>query len=138
MQACLSLRPHTEYGAPVRDQRVIVLRKALGGLVDSLDATVRKARWQGTEAIPEPLERSAANLDTRRTEAQRLIAAKVVGSGTVFTALTTMTQALRDLETAGAKYLDGNRDASAPDRADEDMALDAALERARESARAFE
>jgi hypothetical protein len=49
-----------------------------------------------------------------------------------------MTQALRDLETAGAKYLDGNRDASAPDRADEDMALDAALERARESARAFE
>ena len=122
----------------MRDQRVIVLRKALVGLVDSLDATVRKARWQGTEAIPEPLERNAANLETRRTEAQRLMAAKVVGSGTVFTALTTMTQALKDLETAGAKYLETNGEATASDRADEDMALDAALERARESARAFE
>lgn len=122
----------------MRDQRVIVLRKALVGLVDSLDATVRKARWQGTEAIPEPLERSAANLEARRLEAQRLMAAKVVGSGTVFTALTTMTQALKDLETAGAKYLEPNGEASDSDRADEDMALDAALERARESARAFE
>ena len=54
------------------DQRVDVFRTALEELLESLDATLAAARWQGAEPVPEAVKESAARLVERLGAAGRL------------------------------------------------------------------
>jgi len=59
-------------------------RGALESLVESLDATVRLARWDsGGNAAPEPLKKSASQLVQRLGAATRLASGKFVGAPAV-------------------------------------------------------
>jgi hypothetical protein len=52
---------------PGNDPRIVTFRGALESLLESLDATVRIARWQPGEGgpVPEALQRSAVQLQDR-------------------------------------------------------------------------
>ena len=68
---------------PGKDPRIVTFRGALESLIESLDATVRIARWEaGGESIPEPLRHSAAQLQDRLGSANRLAAGRFVGAPT--------------------------------------------------------
>ena len=86
------------------DQRVAAFRKALTALVDSLDATVRVARWPEPEAIPEPLESSASKLLDRLGSANRLAAGRYSGPPPVVACMNAMSAATKDLDAAYAEY----------------------------------
>jgi len=55
----------------MRDQRVPLIRRALDGLLDSLEATLRMSGWAGPEEVPEPLRASAGRLIERLGFADR-------------------------------------------------------------------
>ena len=88
----------------MNDQRVAAFRKALTGLMESLDATVRVARWPGPEAIPAPLEDSASKLLDRLGSANRFAADRYLGSAPVVTCMSAMSAATKDLDAAYVEY----------------------------------
>lgn len=98
----------------MKDQRVANFRKLLLSLIESLEADVRIKRWDGPEAVPEPLQKSAAELELRLDTANRLAADKFVGSTAVVASLTAMSVAARRLHAA---YVDWRKSAGAPDEA---------------------
>ncbi|AKV00130.1 hypothetical protein AKJ09_06793 [Labilithrix luteola] len=88
----------------MKDQRVAAFRKVLTSLLDSLDATVRVARWSGPEAIPTPLENSAAKLLDHLGSANRLAADRYLGSPPVVACMTAMSAATKVLDGAYVEY----------------------------------
>jgi hypothetical protein len=98
----------------MKDQRVDYFRKLLQSLVESLEAEVRVGRWEGPEAVPEPLQKSASKLVERLTAANRLASDKFVGSTAVVASLTAMSGAARRLDAA---YVESRKRAGAADRA---------------------
>lgn len=88
----------------MNDQRVAAFRKALNSLVESLDATVRVARWPAPEAIPAPLENSAAQLLDRLGCANRFAADRYHGAPPVVLCMTAMSAATRVLDAAYLEY----------------------------------
>jgi hypothetical protein len=97
---------------PGKDPRIVTFRGTLESLIDSLDATVRIARWQGDagEAIPEPLQRSAEQLQTRLSSANRLASGKFVGAPAVVLKSEAIKEAIGQLDAAFVAYrkrLDG-------------------------------
>jgi hypothetical protein len=86
------------------DARVVQFRGMLEALLDALDATVRIARWQEGESVPEPLERSAAQLLDRLGAANRLASGKFVGSPAFVTTSTAIGEAIRRLDAAFVAY----------------------------------
>jgi hypothetical protein len=98
----------------MKDQRVDYFRKLLQSLVESLEAEVRVGRWEGPEAVPEPLQKSAAKLVERLTAANRLASDKFAGSTAVVASLTAMSGAARRLDAA---YVESRKRTGAPDAA---------------------
>ena len=87
------------------DPRIVTFRGALESLIESLDATVRIARWEaGGEPIPEPLRQSAAQLQDRLGSANRLAAGKFVGAPAVVATSNAIKEAVRDLDAAFVAY----------------------------------
>ncbi len=117
----------------------MTFRGALEALLEALDATVRLARWQGEggEAIPEPLQKSAAQLQDRLGSANRLAAGKFPGAPAVVASSDAIRSAIVALDTAFVAYRKqvetrpAERDAAA-------MALDAEVGRIRLDAHRWE
>jgi hypothetical protein len=114
---------------PGKDPRIVTFRGTLEALLESLDATVRIARWQGhDEPIPEPLQRSAARWQDNLGSATRLAAGKFVGAPAVVNTSDAIKQAVQELDAALVAYrkrLDG----TALEHSEAAMALDAVLGR---------
>ena len=90
---------------PGKDPRIATFRGALESLIESLDATVRIARWEaGGEPIPEPLRLSAAQLLDRLGSANRLAAGRFVGAPAVVATSDAIKEAVRDLDAAFVAY----------------------------------
>jgi hypothetical protein len=88
-----------------KDPRIVAFRGALESLIESLDATVRIARWQaGGEPIPEPLRDSAAQLQDRLGSANRLAAGRFVGAPAVVATSDAIKEAVRGLDAAFVAY----------------------------------
>jgi len=103
----------------MKDQRVEYFRKLLESLVDSLEADVRVGRWDGPDAIPEPLQKCASRLVERLTAANRLASDHFVGSPAVVASLSAMSDAARRLDAA---YVECRKRSGSPDHA-EDAAM---------------
>ncbi len=88
----------------MNDQRVAAFRKVLTSLVESLDATVRVARWSGPEAIPTPLKNSASKLLDHLGSANRFAADRYLGSPPVVACMTAMSAATKVLDGAYVEY----------------------------------
>ena len=87
------------------DPRIATFRGALESLIESLDATLRIARWEaGGEAIPDPLRQSAAQLQSRLGSANRLAAGRFVGAPAVVATSDAIKEAVRDLDAAFVAY----------------------------------
>jgi hypothetical protein len=99
------------------DPRIVSFRTALESLIESLDATLRIARWEeGGEPIPDPLRLSAEQLEDRLGSANRLASAKFVGAPAVVATSNAIREAVRDLDTAFVAYrkrADGDQRAEA-------------------------
>ncbi len=114
---------------PSKDPRIVTFRGALESLIESLDATVRIARWQSSDgAIPEPLERSAAQLQDRLGSASRLAAGRFVGAPAVVNTSDAIKTAVQDLEVAFVAYRK-RLDAGPSERDEAAIALDAVVGR---------
>ncbi len=84
-----------------KDPRIVTFRSALESLIESMDATVRIARWEaGGEPVPEPLRYSAAQLQDRLGSANRLAAGRFVGAPAIVAKSDAIKEAVRDLDTA--------------------------------------
>ena len=94
----------------MKDQRVAHFRKLLDSLVESLEADVRIMRWEGPEAVPEPLQKSAGELVSRLKAANRLASETFAGPPAVVASLTAMSGAARRLDAA---YLESRKGAEA-------------------------
>jgi len=117
----------------MNDQRIVYFRKALQALLESLDATARISRWDGTESAPEPLQQSAAQLGERLGVANRLASGKFVGAQQVVASLNGMSEAIRRLDAAYVQYR--YRIDAKPTEADEAaVALDAEIGSVKEEA----
>ena len=88
----------------MNDQRVTAFRKVLNSLVESLDATVRVARWPGPEAVPTPLKNSASKLLDHLGSANRFAADRYLGSPPVVGCMTAMSAATKILDGAYVEY----------------------------------
>lgn len=89
----------------MKDQRLTFFRNTFEALVESLDATVRLARWSDSpEAIPEPLRQSATQLLDRLGTANRLATGKFQGSPTVVASMTAIAAAIARLDAAFVQY----------------------------------
>lgn len=88
----------------MKDQRVGAFRKALTSLVESLDATVRVARWSGPEAVPTPLESSASQLLDHLGSANRFAAEPYLGSPPAVGYMAAMSEATKLLDAAYVEY----------------------------------
>lgn len=84
----------------MKDQRVVFLRKAFDGLVESLDATVQIALSKETEGVPEPVQQAAAKLLERLGSANRLAAGKFAGSPVVVSSAGEISSAIHKLDLA--------------------------------------
>jgi hypothetical protein len=92
---------------------VAAFRKVLSSLVESLDATVRVARWSGPEAVPAPLQNSAAKLLDHLGSANRFASDRYLGSPPVVACMTAMSAATKVLDAAYVEYrrhLDGRKE----------------------------
>jgi hypothetical protein len=108
-------------------------------LLDSLDATVRIARWQpdGDEAIPEPLQTSASQLVARLGAATRPASGKFVGAPAVVASSDAIRSAVLDLDAAYVAYR--KQLESAPtDKGEAAMTLDGELGRVKLDAHRWE
>jgi hypothetical protein len=77
----------------------------LESLIESLDATVRIARWEPEgEPIPEPLRQSAAQLQSRLGSANRLAAGRFIGAPDVVATSDALKEAVQDLDAAFVAY----------------------------------
>jgi hypothetical protein len=93
---------------PGKDPRIVTFRGALESLIESLDATVRIARWEaGGEPIPEPLRHSASQLQDRLGSANRLAAGRFVGAQAVVATSDAIKEAVRALDAAFVAYRKG-------------------------------
>jgi hypothetical protein len=86
------------------DKRVAYRRDVLEGLLDSLEATMRLARWPEAEAVPPALKSSAATLSERLGVANRLTNDQVQGAPTAKKAMEEISKAIRYLDGVYVEY----------------------------------
>jgi hypothetical protein len=86
------------------DKRVTYARTVLDGLLESLDAAVRIARWPENEGVPPALQLSADQLAERLGNANRVLADKFVGAPTVTKIMQEMSTAIALLDAAYLEY----------------------------------
>lgn len=90
--------------ARMKDQRVVFLRKAFDGLVESLDATVQIALSKEAEGVPEPVQQAAAKLLERLGSANRLAAGKFAGSPILVASASEISGAIHKLDLAFVEF----------------------------------
>ncbi len=124
---------------PGQDPRIATFRGALEALLESLDATVRVARWQQAdgEAIPEPLQDSASRLVQRLGSATRLTTSRFVGAPALVTMNDAIRSAVSALDVAYVAYRK-QVDSSAGSREEAAIALDAEIGRVKTQAHLWE
>ena len=124
---------------PGNDPRIVTFRGAFESLLESLDATVRIARWQheGGEVIPEPLQKSASQLIHHLGAATRLASGKFVGAPAVVASSDAIRTAVRDLDAAYVTYRK-HLDSSPRDKGEAAIALEAELGRVKVVAQGWE
>lgn len=88
----------------MNDQRVMAFRKVLNALVESLDATVRVARWSTPDAIPAPLKTSASKLLDHLGSANRFASDRYLGSAPMVACMNAMSVATKNLDRAYVEY----------------------------------
>jgi hypothetical protein len=88
----------------MKDERVIFFRKALEGLIESLEATVRVTAWSGEDPVPAPLKESASRLVDRLGTADRLASGTFTGSAVDIARVKDMCVAMRRLDAAYVTY----------------------------------
>lgn len=88
----------------MNDQRVTAFRRVLTALVESLEATVRVARWSGPDPIPAPLQTSASQLLDHLGSANRFAGDRYSGSPPVVASMTAMSAATKILDRAYVEY----------------------------------
>lgn len=117
----------------------MTFRGALESLLESLDATVRIARWKpdGEEAIPEPLQKSASQLVHRLGAATRLASGKFVGAPAVVASSEAIRSAVNDLDLAYVAYRKHSESIPA-EKGEAAIALDAELGRVKLDAHLWE
>ena len=91
----------------MNDSRVLVFRKTLEGLLESLEATIRVERWTGSDAVPTPLKQSAAQLNDRLGAANRLAAGRFTGSIADAARVGAIAGAVRRLDAAYVAFCQG-------------------------------
>jgi hypothetical protein len=92
-------------GGTGKNAGIVTFRDALEALIESLDATVRIARWEpGGEAIPDPLRLSAEQLQTRLGSATRLAAGRFVGTPAAVVTSDAIRNAVQQLDAAFVAY----------------------------------
>lgn len=125
--------------APGNDPRIVTFRAALESLLESLDATVRIARWQQDDGgpVPEALQRSAVQLQVRLGSATRLAAGKFAGTAAVVEKSDAIKEAVRDLDAAFVAYRK-RLDVGPSERDDAALELDAVLGRVKHEAHRWE
>jgi hypothetical protein len=84
----------------MKDQRVPFIRRALDGVLESLEATLRVKRWTGAEEIPAPLQKAATRLVERLGTADRLAATAFRGTPQDVGRVEAMVAAIRRLDAA--------------------------------------
>ena len=84
----------------MKDQRVPFIRRALDGVLESLEATLRVKRWTAAEDIPEPLKKAATRLVERLGTADRLAATAFRGTPQDVGRVEAMVTAIRRLDAA--------------------------------------
>jgi hypothetical protein len=117
----------------MKDSRVTTFRKALEGLIESLDATVRLTGWSGEETVPEPLKQSASSLITRLGTADRLASASFSGTVADVARVNLMLGGMRRLDAAYVAYRQ-RLQGSPSDRAGAAPALHAEIDEVRSGA----
>lgn len=84
----------------MNDLRLRVFRSAVDDLVESLQAVIRLARWDGAEPEPEPLVAAAARLQDRLGAAGRLATTRFQGPAREVTKVEGICKALGTLDAA--------------------------------------
>jgi hypothetical protein len=93
----------------MKDKRIVVFRKALEELVESLEATLRLANWDEADIAPDPLKDSASRLVARLGTTDRLAAGVFKGTTADSARVDQLTGAMRRL---GNAYLGYRKQAS--------------------------
>lgn len=88
----------------MKDRRLDVFRAATQGLIESLDAVVRLARWADPDTPPEPIVTAAERLVDRLGTADRLSSGRFNGSSTDNQKVAAMCLAMRRLDAAYVTY----------------------------------
>jgi hypothetical protein len=129
---------------PGNDPRIVTFRGALEALLESLDATVRVARWQqesggqeGGGAVPEPLKKSASQLLERLGSATRLASGRFVGTTAIVATSEAIRTAINELDGAYVAYRK-QMDSSPTAKDEAALALDSELGRVKMQARHWE
>lgn len=86
------------------DRRVTQQRNVLEGLLDSLDAVARIARWPDRQSIPSGLDANARQLPERLVAANRLAADATMGAPAAKRVMDEIRSAIKSLETAYGDY----------------------------------
>jgi hypothetical protein len=84
----------------MKDQRIPFIRRALDGVIESLEAALRVRRWTGSDEIPEPLKRAADRLVERLGTADRLAETAFRGAPQDVGRVKAMVGAIRQLDVA--------------------------------------
>ncbi len=92
------------YVAVMKDHRLKVFRGTVEGLLESLDAFVRVARWTEAGSPPEPLNTAASKLLDRLGSANRLSAGTFVGNQSDNSKVLAMCTAMKRLDAAYVVY----------------------------------
>jgi hypothetical protein len=124
---------------PPSDAHIVTFRRALESLLESLDATVRIARWQHGEGgpVPEALQRSVVQLQVRLGSATRLASGKFAGTTALVEKSDAIKEAVRDLDAAFLAYRK-RIDGGVNDRDEAALDLDAVLGRIKRDAHRWE
>jgi hypothetical protein len=89
----------------MKDQRIPLLRKTLGSLLESIEAMLRVRRWEGPDEIPAPLKQTAHSLVEQLSTADRLTATVYRGNPADVGRAEAIVAALRRLDTAYVSFL---------------------------------
>jgi hypothetical protein len=115
----------------MNDRRVTAIRSALEALVESIDATMRIARWDISDPVPDSLRLAAAQLEANMKLANELARGNVSGTPAIVHRLSVTSSAVIRLTAAYREFeslKNGQADEVATARENLDAAIDSVNE----------